>query len=76
MAESLKVIAEVFSYLLHPSKLILLLWSCTLELSFIICLLVSLASILMYIFGYKKFAKWAPISIGIYTLIQAIGSAL
>lgn len=76
MAESLKTIAEFFNYLMHPVKILVALWNCTLELSFIICLMVSLASILLYIFGFKKYAKWAPASVGIYTLIQAIGSAL
>lgn len=76
MAESLKTIAKFFDYIMHPAKVILILWNTTLQLSFIICLSICLASILLYIFGNKKYAKWAPISIGIYTLIQAIGSVI
>lgn len=71
----LKAIGEFFSYLLHPSKIFIALWNWTVEISFVLCLFVCLASVLMYIFGYKKYAKFAPLSIFIYTFIQALGSA-
>lgn len=76
MAKGIKTIAAVCEYILHPSKILIALWSCIVSISYPLCLLVCLGALLLYIFGFKKFAKWIPISLGLYVIIQAIGSAV
>lgn len=74
--EPLKTIQSFLDYILHPSKIFMLLWHWTLQYSYLICLLICVSAILLYIFGFKKSGKWIPFSIGIYTVLQAIGSVL
>lgn len=56
--DSLKTIAEVCKYILHPSKMILLFWNWTFELSYIICLLVALYGFFMVLTGNKGHKKY------------------
>lgn len=56
--ESLKTIAQVCKYILHPSKLLLLLWNWTFELSYIICLLIALYGCLMVLTGNRGHKKY------------------
>lgn len=74
--ESLDTIAKFLDYLVHPGQILIALWHWTLGLSFWICLFIALFSLFSYILGVKKFAKYIPWSIGIYALLQAIGSVL
>ena len=39
---NLTAISEFCNFILHPSKILLLLWNWTFELSYIVCLLISL----------------------------------
>lgn len=68
--------AKILDYVCNPQKLIPVISNLTMQLSYTICLLVCIGSIMLYIMGCKKSGKWATMSLGIYTLIQAIGSAL
>lgn len=72
--EPLETIQSFLDYILHPSKIFMLLWHWTLEYSYIICLLICVAAVLLYILGYKKTGKWIPFSIVVYTIIRALGS--
>lgn len=74
--ESLKSIAEFIDLILHPVKIFILIWNWTVEWSYIVCLLLAMFSILSYILGHKKYAKLAPTSIVIYTILQAIGKVI
>ena len=76
IVNTIKSIKTFLDYLTHPAKVFLFFWNLTLEFSYIACLLICIISVMLYIFGHKKAARLAPISIGIYTLIQAIGGAL
>ena len=76
LIEPLKSIANFLDYIFHPAKIAWLLWNWTLNVSYIVCLSIALFSLISYILGVKKYAKYVPWSIGIYTLIQAIGSAI
>lgn len=74
--EAIKNIGEFFYYLMHPKQVLLWLWKCIDLYCFWICLFVTLASVILYSFGFKKFAKFAPTSIALYTLIKAISVAI
>lgn len=74
--ESLFAIAKFLDYVFHPSKILWLLWNWTLGMSYWICLFIALFAIISYILGVKKYAKYVPFSIGIYALLQAIGSVI
>ena len=73
MEQNIKKIADVLDCIAHPVKILILAWNGIVDIAFPICLAVSIASVLLYIFGYKKYAKLAPLSIALYTLLQAIG---
>lgn len=73
ISESLKSIATLVDYLLHPTKILVSFWNFTWEISFLICLCIALISLIFYICGKKKAAKYIPYSIIVYTIIQAIG---
>jgi hypothetical protein len=73
---SLKTIADFLNYLMHPSLVISALWKYTQIYAFWICLLVAIISIICYSFGFKKFAKYVPASLAVYSFIKFIGSAL
>lgn len=75
IGESLKNISNFLDYLLHPSKILMAIWDMTVSVSYVVCLFVCIGCVLLYILGHKKQAKWIPTSIGIYALLQAIGSA-
>jgi hypothetical protein len=74
--EALNVIKEVCDYILHPLNIFSTLWDWLLGVSYVLCLAFGLTSLLLYLFGCKKFAKYVPVSIGIYVIIQAIGVML
>lgn len=44
--------------------------------SYWVCLGVSLISVILYIYGDKKKGKFIGISVVVYTLLEAIGSAI
>lgn len=44
------------------------------KFSYSIALIIGTSGLILYIFGYKKAGKLPAISIGAYTLIQAIAS--
>ena len=67
---------KLLEYTCNPQRLIPVIFNWTMQLSYTICLLICIGSIMLYITGCKKSGKWATMSLGIYTLIQAIGSAL
>jgi len=73
--DSLKTIATFLNFIIHPSLIIKSLWAFTEVYSFWICLFVALGSMLMFGFGFKKFAKFVPFSIALYSFIKYIGSA-
>ena len=70
---SVKSIAEVCNYLLHPSRILIALWNCCFDVSYLVCLLIALISLLLYIIGYKKFAKVIPLSAIVLVLVKAVG---
>ena len=72
---AIKTIGSFLNYIIHPSLIIKVLWQFTQVYSFWVCLFVALASMLMYSFGFKKFAKYVPFSIAAYSFIKYIGSA-
>jgi len=72
---ALKTIGSFLNYIIHPSLAIHALWGFTQVYSFWICLFVAMGSMLMYGFGFKKFAKYVPFSMVIYGFIKFIGSA-
>jgi len=71
----LETISKTLYYLFHPKQLFLLFWAGVVNYSYIICLLIGIASILLYINGKKKSGKWVTGSIIAYTLIQALNCA-
>lgn len=73
---AIKTIGTFLNYLMHPSWIIALLWKYTQVYAFWICLFVALASMIMYGFGFKKFAKYVPFSLAAYSFIKYVGSAL
>lgn len=68
--QSLDTIAKVCDYILHPGKLALLIWGWTVEMSFIVCVCYCLFAVFMYLSGSKKFTKYVPGAVVVYTLIQ------
>jgi hypothetical protein len=74
--QPLRTIADFISYIIHPTKILWLFWHWTVGISYFICLFLCLGAVLLYIFGFKKYSKVAPISIALYVLIQAINSAV
>jgi len=72
---AIKTIGTFLNYLMHPSMVVSILWKYTQIYAFWICLFVALGSMLMYAFGFKKFAKYVPFSMAIFSLIKYIGSA-
>lgn len=70
--ENLKAIARFCDYITHPTKILLALWNWTIEMSFILCLGFCLFSIIMYLCGIKKFNRYIPLAIVIYTILQFI----
>lgn len=70
MQQSLDTIAKVCDYILHPGKLTLLFWNWTVEMSFIVCIGYCLFAVFMYLSGSKKFTKYVPGAVIVYTLIQ------
>ncbi|MBU3098405.1 MULTISPECIES: hypothetical protein [Clostridium] len=72
---SLKTIATFLNYMIHPSLVVKLLWNYTQIYSFWVCLFIAMFSIIFYGLGFKKFIKYVPGSIAVYTLIKMIGSA-
>lgn len=71
--ESLKTIARFCDYLMNPSKILLAALNWTIEQSYIICLVVALASLLLYVLGDKGKLKYIPISLAIYIFLQGLG---
>ncbi|MBX4259710.1 hypothetical protein KTC96_24610 (plasmid) [Clostridium estertheticum] len=63
-----------FKYLMHPSLIISSAWSVVQIYSFWVLLFISIGSVLMYAFGFKKFGKWVPFSMVLYGFIKLIGS--
>lgn len=74
--ESLVSVAKFLDYIFHPTKILWALWHWTLGMSYWVCLFIALFAIISYLLGNKKFAKYIPFSIGIYALLQAIGSVI
>lgn len=72
----LEKIANFIDYLFHPSKILIAFWNWTVELSYIVCLFACITSMLLYLGGNKKFAKYVPGSVIVYTLIRAINSVI
>lgn len=70
--QNLETIANFFNYLMHPGKLLLLVWNWTVEISFMLCVLYCIFAVFMYLGGSKKFTKYIPGTVIIYTLIQFI----
>jgi len=72
---AIKTIGSFLNYVMHPDLAMRALWGFAQVYAFWICLFVALGSMLMYAFGFKKFAKYVPFSIAIFSLIKYIGSA-
>ncbi len=70
--DAIKNIGTFFSYLLHPSKIILLLWNWTFELSYFICLLIALYGFFMVMTGDKSKRKYLSGSLITYFFINII----
>ena len=70
----LKTIGKIIFYITHPKQLLSILWYCSVEYSYLICLIICVAGVIMYILGHKKGAKWISGSIVSYSIIQAINS--
>lgn len=64
------VIGKVWHYITHPLELGLIIWIEAVKYSFYVCLMIFIVSIIVYILGYKKGAKWARTSIFSYVAIQ------
>lgn len=71
-----KSIVTFCDYIFHPTKILIAIWNCTVRISFIVCLLIALISIVLYLSGNKKFGKYVSGSILVYSLIQAINCVL
>jgi len=68
-------IENFFKYVMHPSLIISGVWNTVQIYSFWVLLFMAIGSILMYGFGFKKFAKYVPFSMAAYSFIKFIGSA-
>lgn len=58
ITNSLKTIATFFNYIMHPTKILLLLWNWTFQLSYFICLLIALFGFFMVVSGNKDYKKY------------------
>lgn len=76
IVNAIKAVGNFVDYIIHPTKIFTLFWHWTLEYSYIICLTICIASVLLYVFGSKRCGRYATISLGVYAVIQAVGSAL
>lgn len=72
--QAIKTIGKFLNYLIHPGLVLKALWKYTIIYSFWICMFVALISMVLYALGFKKYAKYVPGSIAIYTLIKMIAS--
>ncbi|HAK43951.1 MAG TPA: hypothetical protein DCM59_16200 [Clostridium sp.] len=70
--DAIKNIGAFFSYLLHPSKLLLLLWNWTFELSYFICLFIALYGFFMVLCGDKSKKKYLGGSLISYFFINVL----
>ena len=68
-------IENFFKYVMHPSLIASSAWNVVQLYSFWICLFISILSMLMFAFGFKKFGKYVPFSMVIYGFIKFVGSA-
>ena len=73
---SIKTISDFLFYVMHPGMILQALWKYTVIYSYWVCLLVALLSIIFYVLGNKKAAKFIPGSFAIYALIKAISVAI
>lgn len=73
--ESLKTIADFLNFIIHPSLVVHALWNFTQVYAFWICLLVAMLAAVFYALGFKRFAKWIPGSMAVFTLLKMLGSA-
>jgi len=73
---ALKNIGDVAFYLLHPGMIFQALWNYTVLYSFWVCMLVAIISLMLYGFGFKKCAKYAPTSIALYSLIRVLSKVI
>lgn len=69
-------ISILTDFMIHPTKLVLMLWNGLVSTSYWICLFVCIFSIVAYIFGFKKKAKYAPLAIFVYIFVMAVNSSL
>lgn len=76
IANGLNVLGEFLNYLLHPTRILWLVWNWTIGVSYFVCLCLCTFAILSYIFGYKKWARLAPGSILGYTALKIVDYAL
>jgi len=72
---SIDTIGKFLNYVMHPSLILKGLWNYTVIYSFWVCMFTALIAIIMYALGFKKYAKYAPASIAIYTFIRMLASA-
>ena len=72
--EAIKTIGKFLYYLMHPGLIFAGLWKYTVIYSFWVCMFVAMISVILYALGYKKFAKYVPTSVVVYTLIKALSS--
>lgn len=70
--ESLNTISQVCKYILNPSKIFMLFWNWTYELSYLICVLVALFGFFMVLLGNKNFKKYISGSIVSYFFINIL----
>ena len=73
--DSLKTIADFLNFIIHPSLIIQALWNFTETYAFWVCLLIAILAAVFYALGFKKFAKYIPGSMAVFTLIKMLGSA-
>lgn len=53
-----------------------LLWNSFVDISFFICIIIAVAGICLYVFGYKKGIRYTGGSIGFYIVIKFLTLAL
>lgn len=66
------VVHGIWRFITNP----ILLWHGFMGISYWVILFVILGGILLYIFGHKKGLKYSTISIGIYTILQALNTVI
>lgn len=76
MAENIKTIATLCEFLLHPTKLLGAMWNGFVSVSYWVCLAVGLFGLVCMWFGIRKYKKAIPLSIFIYTFVQAVNCQL